>query len=170
MASGEEEKVINGSDNDGDASGEDIFPSDGDGSSLCSPTPSDAEIEELENSLREKLALKKKLEKKERLRQLSKELKEVEKHSQKGKVSKSKGKTGKKNKNQITVASLRSMEDVQEEVEKLMNKHLKNGMAKLVRSQKAVIRNQVAAVIIVVEVRKVTKKEVRKADITEDQG
>ena len=88
MASGEEENVINGSDNDGDASGSgDIFPSDSNDSNLCSPTPSDAEIEQLENSLREKLALKKKLEKKEKLRQLSKELKEVEKHSQKEKLS-----------------------------------------------------------------------------------
>ena len=100
MASGEEENVINGSDNDGDASGsgDDIFPSDSNDSNLCSPTPSDAEIEQLENSLREKLALKKKLEKKEKLRQLSKELKEVEKHSQKEKV-KSKRKAGKKIKN-----------------------------------------------------------------------
>ena len=73
MATGEEEKVTNGSDNDGDASdsGEGMFPSDDNDSIVHSPTPSDAEIEELENSLKEKLALKKTLEKKEKLRQLS---------------------------------------------------------------------------------------------------
>ena len=93
---------------------------------------SEEELVELEKKLKERLRLREKLEKKEKLRQLTKEIEKVDKRSKK----RSKPKKGKKN-HQITSASLRSMRDVQEEVEKLMNKHLKQGMKKQGRKSKS---------------------------------
>ena len=75
------------------------------------------------------------------MRRLTKQIKEVEIGVL---PRKKKSKTTKKGKKQVTAATLRSMEDVQEEVEKLMNKHLKQGMSKQGRKTK---RNKSKCVI-----------------------
>ena len=77
-------------------------------------SPDEAEMESLERKLAENMRLKKKLEKKEKLRRLSEEVKRTSK-SLKG---------NKKNSKQVNISTLRGMEDVRQKVDRLMDKKL----------------------------------------------
>ena len=88
---------------------------DEDISSVHDDTSADeAEIVAMEERLKEKLKLKKKLEKKDKLRRLSAEVERASK-----KMNELKG--GKKSSKKVNISSLRGMEDVSKQVDKLMD-------------------------------------------------
>ena len=88
-------------------------------------SPTEDDIELLERQVAEKKALKKKLEKEVKLRELSKEMRDVEKLIQQQQKRRRSRKVRENNpKPKVLTRSLRSMADVQDEVERLMNKNL----------------------------------------------
>ena len=101
---------------------------DSDASKTVSPvsegsisTPSDDDLDELEKRVKEKVALKNELERKARARRLKKQIEEIGQQMEKRKTKNSKRKDRKDK--MITSEKLRSMKDVQEKVEKLMDKN-----------------------------------------------
>ena len=129
MASGEDRDEETEKDELSERESNDVYNSEKETSDGGIVSPTEEDVELLERQVADKKILKKKLEKENKLRQLSKEMRNVEKLIQQHKKRRSRSGRESKAKHQVTAGSLRSMSEVQDEVERLMNKNL--GLNKL---------------------------------------